>query len=498
MKALLIPPSTFTERTIYKGPGCTNPTSLRLSFARETCFENPCDSILQGAVRCPTQNTLSQDTKSLFPDNNVVTMNIYVDDNCAAFDYSESIRLDVCQPFSSLNPDAINGEAIKATLSGSTYRYSVYSDSECKQLLQALVLGTDGSCGRTSGVVSGRVTSVKGMDPSAYTASLSSSGGGGSGGSSGSSGSSNSSGSSSSGGNGGSAGGSTGGTGGSVGGNTGSTSATGSTSSGTSGSGSTTSNTSGTTGNSGSTNGNGKIPSGNTSTNPPSTAADSNSPSPAFIGGIAAAIVVTLLVVIGAVVYTRRARSSKSNVEAPKSTFPPKSPSPKNTLRTDNPTYISPIPKEDDQDSTLGRLSSTSPLPTRTETIHVMNMNTLPTDATLEKEKENPLFRNLIPAIPVPSTSVYPSLKKSEKDSAPTANPNESPESWTIEQVAEWVSQNGGSREPVFEQRIDGMALTALSVEDLYTVLKISTVGDRLKFRRGLEALLVAPPTYTE
>ncbi|ORY44881.1 hypothetical protein BCR33DRAFT_850372 [Rhizoclosmatium globosum] len=87
-------------------------------------------------------------------------------------------------------------------------------------------------------------------------------------------------------------------------------------------------------------------------------------------------------------------------------------------------------------------------------------------------------------------------IKRDDKQVITELPPN--PEDWSISQVANWVSLNGGTEGPVFDQKIDGIALTSLTTEELYIVLRIQTVGERIKFKRAMEGLVAAPPTYSE
>ncbi|KAI9327561.1 hypothetical protein BDR26DRAFT_901292 [Obelidium mucronatum] len=136
-------------------------------------------------------------------------------------------------------------------------------------------------------------------------------------------------------------------------------------------------------------------------------------------------------------------------------------------------------------------------------------------------ESKNPLFKDLkipptTPASPIPQVQ-QPSSSSSNnsrrvrtslfKPTDPTFNQSvgltlpTNPQEWSITQVADWVSQNGGGRsgsDAVMHQKIDGMALMSLSAEDLFTVLRIETVGQRMQFVRGMEVLNAPPPTYFE
>ncbi|KAJ3020126.1 UNVERIFIED_CONTAM: hypothetical protein HDU68_010341 [Siphonaria sp. JEL0065] len=118
-------------------------------------------------------------------------------------------------------------------------------------------------------------------------------------------------------------------------------------------------------------------------------------------------------------------------------------------------------------------------------------------DGVPEKEKQNSLFvgltrlHNLLHS---KRNQAKTDTRASEVDGAVSTDPKH----WTVNQVADWVSQNGGTAQAVRERGIDGVALMSLTVEELYTVLKISTVGERLRFRRSVEELKVAPPVYEE
>ncbi|KAI9328351.1 hypothetical protein BDR26DRAFT_1012344 [Obelidium mucronatum] len=140
------------------------------------------------------------------------------------------------------------------------------------------------------------------------------------------------------------------------------------------------------------------------------------------------------------------------------------------------------------------------------------------------KRKENPLFAGMSQATSSHTPSTRPKKEEdaykletalleseTQDDAAPlhTLAHRESsstivdgisvhPKEWSVEQVADWVSNNGGHAEPVLEQKIDGLALLELSLEELFTVLRISTVGERLQFRRAMQQLTAAPPTYDE
>ncbi|KAJ3008749.1 UNVERIFIED_CONTAM: hypothetical protein HDU68_002969, partial [Siphonaria sp. JEL0065] len=115
------------------------------------------------------------------------------------------------------------------------------------------------------------------------------------------------------------------------------------------------------------------------------------------------------------------------------------------------------------------------------------------------KEKVNPLFAPLAQR-QMEIKSVETGMKEDDlleqigHETHASINPHE----WTVSQVAEFVSKNGGTLLAVFEEKIDGMALVELSVENLYEVLRISAVEDQLKFRCAVERLTAAPPTYDE
>ncbi|KAJ3285783.1 hypothetical protein HDU79_007068 [Rhizoclosmatium sp. JEL0117] len=72
------------------------------------------------------------------------------------------------------------------------------------------------------------------------------------------------------------------------------------------------------------------------------------------------------------------------------------------------------------------------------------------------------------------------------------------PSTWSVEEVAQWVSQNGGTAAPVLEQDIDGRALMALATDDLFALLHIATVGKRVQFSQAMESLHAPPPSYVD
>ncbi|KAJ3082926.1 hypothetical protein HDU99_001161 [Rhizoclosmatium hyalinum] len=401
MKAVSISQPSFTERILYKGPGCTNPSSVRYSFGREVCGLTGCDTNVLGQVFCPSTNTLAAESKALFADdNNYVTLTTYVDSKCSVFDYSESIRLDTCQPitFSATdNPTAFQGQAYKANITGNNIIYTVYSDG---------------------------AFSIRGVDAATYSQA---------------------------------------------------------------------------------------------------TGSSSSSSNAGLIGGIVGGVVVVILLIIGSVYYYRK--SKRYTPETPAALAPAQAPEsapslnytrPGSTLSTNTGYKISDTPLRSETElseaSAATRTDTTNQVVgSRQDTIHVMYMGTsLPSDPVAEKEKTNPLFANLAGSIvaaaaATPPTRTYNTFSKDEKEKdkdtlerGQTVARSSNPEDWSIAQVADWVSKNGGTRDPVFDQRIDGVALMALTLDELYAALKISTVGDRVKFKRGMEALTLAPPTYSE
>ncbi|KAJ3284626.1 hypothetical protein HDU79_007991 [Rhizoclosmatium sp. JEL0117] len=410
MKAVQLPAATvgFTERILYKGPGCTNPSSARITYGRETCGVIDCDSYLQGRVQCPSTNTLASDSKTLFAsDNNYATITTFVDGKCSIFDYTESIRLDVCQPtiFSAAdNPEVIRGNAFKAFLNASTIVYKTFADKDCNTTYQTLYFTTDGKCSQNVGI-SGMVLSIKGIDAALYSQQTS-------------------------------------------------------------------------------------VPDGN----------GTSSSNAGLIGGIVGGIIVVLLLVIGGIFYYRRRKqySPTETTEQESQSIQPHSapfvatPKPSQPLSR-NETALSDTETFVRSDSTV-------------LTGNTLVMTASPVSPTLAlsniKEMENPLFRNI--STPKTSTSTYntftdpSSAKLATVPRGQTVARTSNPEEWSIAQVAEWVSKNGGTPGPVHEQKIDGVALLALTAEELYIALNIATVGDRIKFKRALEGLMLAPPTYSE
>ncbi|ORY44331.1 hypothetical protein BCR33DRAFT_716891 [Rhizoclosmatium globosum] len=388
MKAVPISQPSFTERILYKGPGCTNPSLVRYSFGRETCTPTGCDTNVLGQVFCPPTNSLVTESKALFSnDNNYVTLTTFVDSKCSVFDYSESIRLDICQPitFSATNnPTAFQGQAYRANITGSNIIYTVYSD--------------------------GDFVSIRGVDAAAYSQ------------------------------------------------------ATGS----------------------------------------------SSSSNAGLIGGIVGGVVVVILLIIGSVYYYRKTKrytpetttSAPAPAQAPESAPSLNYTRPGSTLSTNTGYKISDTPLRSETElseaSAATRTDTTNQVVgSRQDTIHVMYMGTsLPSDPVAEKEKTNPLFANLAGSIvtaaaATPPTRTYNTFSKDEKEKdkdtlerGQTVARSSNPEDWSIAQVADWVSKNGGTRDPVFDQRIDGVALMALTMDELYATLKISTVGDRVKFKQ--------------
>ncbi|KAJ3021621.1 UNVERIFIED_CONTAM: hypothetical protein HDU68_009535 [Siphonaria sp. JEL0065] len=125
----------------------------------------------------------------------------------------------------------------------------------------------------------------------------------------------------------------------------------------------------------------------------------------------------------------------------------------------------------------------------------------IPSEST---EKENALFRGM---------TVFTTFKQLEaSDSSPLVsydgNPRifngdsssyaQNPQQWSIPEVADWISQNGGTAGPVYEQSIDGKELMLRDVENLFTVLKITAVGKRVQFSIALESLKAPPPSYLD
>ncbi|KAJ3400409.1 hypothetical protein HDU80_006975 [Chytriomyces hyalinus] len=66
------------------------------------------------------------------------------------------------------------------------------------------------------------------------------------------------------------------------------------------------------------------------------------------------------------------------------------------------------------------------------------------------------------------------------------------PATWTVADTALWVVENGGSSESarlVKEQDVDGRILVRAKVKELADALEIRTIGQRVRFEEGVEAL---------
>ncbi|KAJ3284660.1 hypothetical protein HDU79_007965 [Rhizoclosmatium sp. JEL0117] len=370
-----LPHSEYNQRIVYTGPGCTNPSSIRLSYNRENgCTETKCDTGV--AMKCPTTDTLATESMSLLGDS-FVSFSWYADNQCEHLDYKESVRLNTCLS-GVYNPEAMAGLSYNVTVSGDTVYYNWHADAGCKSFINMIEVQVASKSWCTpNGPISGSVV-VNAIRLS-----------------------------------------------------------------------------------------------------PPAFAING-----ALIGGIAGGISVILVAIVGFVVFRR----SKANV--------------KSVTQSGTPV------KERTSEDELIHSPVTSPL-LHSEIIHVLNMNSLSTDAETPKEKENPLFSNIVGSIAVDdvpgrlgSSSTSSSkvseqtIKRDDKQVITELPPN--PEDWSISQVANWVSLNGGTEGPVFHQKIDGIALTSLTTEELYIVLRIQTVGERIKFKRAMEGLVAAPPTYSE
>ncbi|ORY45321.1 hypothetical protein BCR33DRAFT_815924 [Rhizoclosmatium globosum] len=370
MKVVRLPVTAnvgFTERVLYKGPGCTNPTSVRYTFGREVCLEFGCDETSGSRVKCPTTDTLATEAKSLFTGSgtdNYVTISTFVDDKCQVLDYTESLCLDTCQAQQYLetqNPALFRGYSFKATLSGATVTYTVYHDKNCSDTFRTLDLSTDGRCSLNLGI-SSKILTVKGIDALMYNTTPSASTNGG------------------------------------------------------------------------------------------------------LIGGIVGGAVAAILIVVAVGIWFYRRRIQAIRMETTSSVSKPALP--------------------------LNRMGTAEPERVNSEDVE----NTAPvTISALELQpgpKANPLFNSIPSSIPAEPVN----LNKKNEFVPLSANPEE----WTIQQVAEWVSQNGGAADAVREQKIDGVALVSLTLEELYVTLKISTVGDRVRFKKALEKLILSPPSYSQ
>ncbi|KAJ3021622.1 UNVERIFIED_CONTAM: hypothetical protein HDU68_009536 [Siphonaria sp. JEL0065] len=118
------------------------------------------------------------------------------------------------------------------------------------------------------------------------------------------------------------------------------------------------------------------------------------------------------------------------------------------------------------------------------------------------KVKENPLFHGLSTITTYKHLEATAGTEKYDRTPQISTENSSSyaqePQQWTVSQVAAWVSQNGGTSDPVYDQFIDGRALLALGVEDLLVVLKITVIEKRVEFSIALESLKAPPPSYLD
>ncbi|KAJ3013626.1 UNVERIFIED_CONTAM: hypothetical protein HDU68_000618 [Siphonaria sp. JEL0065] len=115
-----------------------------------------------------------------------------------------------------------------------------------------------------------------------------------------------------------------------------------------------------------------------------------------------------------------------------------------------------------------------------------------------QKQKYNPLFGPLnIIQQQGERRNVIVDKSMEDSSTSPHQESNQNPNKWTTEQVAEFVSKNGGTQEPVYAEKINGAVLMGHSLDRLFIALKITTLGDQYRFEKAM-GLLSRLPTYEE
>ncbi|KAJ3078344.1 hypothetical protein HDU99_000634 [Rhizoclosmatium hyalinum] len=232
---------------------------------------------------------------------------------------------------------------------------------------------------------------------------------------------------------------------------------------------------------------------------------DSPSSSIPMIAGIAGGVVFIALLAIGFFVFRSR-RNKYEQFDDPVST------------------HQSPTPSQYPQNSSATRTlhSSNSP-PVELRSLATVNSATvsstesftvLDQSKALRTEKQNPLFK-AINEVPIKRQPRDSSNNATSLNQTSSTSPNRlsyfksvdlqngltlptDPSTWSVEEVAQWVSQNGGTAAPILEQDIDGRALMALATDDLFVLLHIATVGKRVQFSQAMESLHAPPPSYVD
>ncbi|KAJ3026229.1 UNVERIFIED_CONTAM: hypothetical protein HDU68_005994 [Siphonaria sp. JEL0065] len=220
-------------------------------------------------------------------------------------------------------------------------------------------------------------------------------------------------------------------------------------------------------------------------------------PSAGLIGASVAAGLVVIAAAICGFFYTRRGKPELKNLDSP-------------AITTSEPTASQQQPDEpsrgpqDHPSVSLVATESTflvaaevlNPPTAITQSVHTVNNSDVNTPASvtvdstnqfLTPEEENPLFA-------ITNATAIASITSSPTKDIPGAM-NSDPQFWTVAQVADWVSRNGGTPSPVHDQMIDGRALLALPMDELLVVLQINTAGQRVQFTHGMQGLF-APPSY--
>ncbi|KAI9348039.1 hypothetical protein BDR26DRAFT_853850 [Obelidium mucronatum] len=129
-----------------------------------------------------------------------------------------------------------------------------------------------------------------------------------------------------------------------------------------------------------------------------------------------------------------------------------------------------------DRSESRNSLSSSTSSPSAQEIVTVLGFSE---ESEKKQTRSNPLFSNFASARPADNygTEIEPSQ-------------------WSVDQVAEWVSRNGGTTEAVYQQELNGSAFMKLNVSDLVVLLGITAPNQRAQFEEAMEKLN-APPSYS-
>ncbi|KAJ3285779.1 hypothetical protein HDU79_007064 [Rhizoclosmatium sp. JEL0117] len=212
-----------------------------------------------------------------------------------------------------------------------------------------------------------------------------------------------------------------------------------------------------------------------------------------MIAGIAGGVVFIALLAIGFFVFRSRATSTNSSTTQ----FQPINLQPLLNIPRILPLHLRSL-------ATVNSATVSS-----TESFTVLDQS-----KALRTEKQNPLFK-AINEVPIKRQPRDSSNNATSLNQTSSASPNRlsyfksadlqngltlptDPSTWSVEEVAQWVSQNGGTAAPVLEQDIDGRALMALATDDLFALLHIATVGKRVQFSQAMESLHAPPPSYVD